>query len=195
MKKIKIGILGLQGSMEEHQNIVNQLGFETTIVINPSDVENIDGLIIPGGESTVIRKMINENFLYKPLQDYIIIQKKPVFGTCAGSIILSKKVLLGENITTGLFPILDIEIKRNGYGSQVHSFNKQLILNRIGSYNCIFIRAPQISNTNNCKILGKLLNNPILVEQGNVLISTFHPELENTQIHQYFINNLVKNNF
>ena len=114
MNKIKIGILGLQGSIEEHKNIVNQQGLETIIVINPSDIENIDGLIIPGGESTVIRKMINENFLYKALYDYIFIQKKPVFGTCAGSIILSKKVLIGENITAGLFPILDIEIKRNG---------------------------------------------------------------------------------
>ena len=112
-------------------------------------------------------------------------------GTCAGAILLSNIILDKNELKQGLIPAIDIVTERNSYGSQIHSFIKNIKLDKIGNFNCIFIRAPQFKqiNDSNCKILGYDNNNPVMVRKDNILLCTFHPELENTQIHEYFINN------
>ena len=189
---IIIGILGFQGDFLEHQQILNQLGVKTIIIKNKIDLEKIDGLIIPGGESTTIKRFIEKKNMLKPLKKFILEDKKYVMGTCAGAIILSKKTVSKGQIVDGIIPAMDIVTERNSYGSQINSFIKTIKLKEIGEYNCIFIRAPKILKVNHGIVFGYENNNPIMVRNENILICTFHPELENSDIHKYFLDNLFK---
>ena len=194
---IWVGILGLQGSYYEHQSILKQLNINNSIIKYPEELKKIDYLIIPGGESTTISQMIKEQNFLEPLRKYILIDKKPVLVTCAGAIILSKYIKLNNKnnkILPGLIPAVDITIIRNAYGSQTSSFQKKINLKYIGDFNCIFIRAPKVilhqeSNNMNIEILGTENNNPIIIRKENILLCTFHPELEDTRIHEYFLHN------
>jgi len=190
MNKI-IGILGFQGAFFEHKNILDQLKVSNLIVKTNKDLQKIDYLIIPGGESTVISKFINEQNLLMPLKEFILEEKRPVMGTCAGAILLSKIILDKNDLKPGLIPAIDIVTERNSYGSQINSFIKNIKLDKIGNFNCIFIRAPRFKEINDpeCIILGYDNNNPIIIKKNNILLCTFHPELEGTKVHEYFINN------
>lgn len=186
-----IGILGFQGAFFEHKKILDQLGVTNFIVKTNDDMKKVDALIIPGGESTVISKFIIKQNLLNELKKFILEKKKPVMGTCAGAILLSNMVLDKNNLKQGLIPAIDIITERNSYGSQIHSFIKNIKLDKIGNFNCIFIRAPLFKqiNDSSCEILGYDNDNPIMIRKDNILLCTFHPELENTQIHEYFISN------
>jgi len=173
MDKI-VGILSLQGNFSEHQQILNELHIKNKLIKSKDDFADIDGLIIPGGESTAMTILIKEQELLEELYKCIIIDKKPVMGTCAGTIILSN-----------LLPML-IGIERNSYGSHTQSFMTILPLEHIGKFNCIFIRAPKIIYIKKGNVLGYHNNNPILAQIDNILLCTFHPELENKKIHKYF---------
>ena len=173
------------------------LSINSILIKTHYDVNNIDALIIPGGESTVLTTLIKDNdLLYKKLYNFILVQKKPVFGTCAGTILLSSKVKNKDRVEDGLFPIVDILTERNYRGSQVNSFNKNLNITGIKkNFNCIFIRPPLIKNyNNNIDVLAYYNKNPVFVKKDNVLLVTFHPELENTLIHKFFLNLLKKKN-
>lgn len=188
MNKI-IGILGMQGAIAEHQEILLQIPHtKTCIVKTAKDLDCIDGLILPGGESTAIGKLL-DYFSLKEILQQKIISGLPVFGTCAGLILLAKNI---ENQTNTHLATMDITVKRNGYGSQLDSFSTNLLIPTIDKnmpIPLVFIRAPYITETDkDVQILATLDNKIIAVRQKNMLVSSFHPELTcDLRFHQYFL--------
>lgn len=188
MNKI-IGILGMQGAIAEHQEILLQIPHtKTRIVKTAKDLDCIDGLILPGGESTAIGKLL-DYFSLKEILQQKIISGLPVFGTCAGLILLAKNI---ENETNTHLATMDITVKRNGYGSQLDSFSTNLLIPTIDKnmpIPLVFIRAPYITKTDkDVQILATLDNKIIAARQKNMLVSSFHPELTNDlRFHQYFL--------
>lgn len=188
MNKI-IGILGMQGAIAEHQEILLQIPHtKTRIVKTAKDLDCIDGLILPGGESTAIGKLL-DYFSLKEILRQKIISGLPVFGTCAGLILLAKNI---ENQTNTHLATMDITVKRNGYGSQLDSFSTNLLIPTIDKnmpIPLVFIRAPYIAKTDkDVQILATLDNKIIAARQKNMLVSSFHPELTcDLRFHQYFL--------
>ncbi len=188
MNKI-IGILGMQGAIAEHQEILLQIPHtKTRIVKTAKDLDCIDGLILPGGESTAIGKLL-DYFILKEILQQKIISGLPVFGTCAGLILLAKNI---ENQTNTHLATMDITVKRNGYGSQLDSFSTNLLIPTIDKnmpIPLVFIRAPYITKTDkDVQILATLDNKIIAARQKNMLVSSFHPELTcDLRFHQYFL--------
>ena len=188
MNKI-IGILGMQGAIAEHQEILIQIPHtKTRIVKTAKDLDCIDGLILPGGESTAIGKLL-DYFSLKEILQQKIISGLPVFGTCAGLILLAKNI---ENQTNTHLATMDITVKRNGYGSQLDSFSTNLLIPTIDKnmpIPLVFIRAPYITKTSkDVQILATLDNKIIAARQKNMLVTAFHPELTNDlRFHQYFL--------
>ena len=188
MNKI-IGILGMQGAIAEHQEILLQIPHtKTRIVKTAKDLDCIDGLILPGGESTAIGKLL-DYFSLKEILQQKIISGLPVFGTCAGLILLAKNI---ENQTNTHLATMDITVKPNGYGSQLDSFSTNLLIPTIDKnmpIPLVFIRAPYITKTDkDVQILATLDNKIISARQNNMLVSSFHPELTcDLRFHQYFL--------
>ena len=182
---MKIGVLALQGDVREHKRVLSKLGAEPVEVKLPQDLDEIDALIIPGGESTTIGMLMRKYKL-----DAEIMQKNkegmPIYGTCAGAILLAKEIIGSKQLKLGL---VDISVKRNNYGRQIDSFEADLSIKDIGDFKGVFIRAPIIkSSYNGAEILAEYKNNPVMMRQDNILITTFHPELTNdTRIHKYFL--------
>jgi len=185
MLKMKIGILSLQGNVREHARLLKKLDVETVKVKSIEDLENIDALIIPGGESTTISMLMKKYKLDSAIKKKHN-QGMPIYGTCAGAILLSKDVEGDKVPSLGL---LDISIKRNDYGRQVDSFETELSISGIGNFKGVFIRAPVVNRLyNGVIVLAEHKNNPVMLKHGNLLITTFHPELTNdTSIHKYFL--------
>lgn len=183
---MKIGILALQGDVREHKRSIAKLGAEPIEVKLPQDLEDIDALIIPGGESTTIGMLMRKYKL-----DTKIRQKHkegmPIYGTCAGAILLAKDIIGSKQPKLAL---ADISVKRNDYGRQIDSFEADLSIKDIGDFKGVFIRAPTIKSFyNGAEILAEHKNSPVMMRQDNILITTFHPELTNdTRVHEYFLN-------
>ena len=198
---LKIGILSLQGAIEEHERSIQnaadnlEIKIEVKRVILPSEIEDIDGLVMPGGESSAMILIGSKNGMLNAVKSKII-GGLPVFGTCAGAILLSRIVKRNQNSdsTEGAFPYLDIEILRNGYGRQVDSFSTMLILNdEEEPFEGIFIRAPKIKIIGN-KVIShsKLKNDPVFIQEGKIIATTFHPELtDDSRIHELFLKLIV----
>lgn len=186
---MKIGVLALQGSVKEHFDAIKGCGVEAVLVKSSRDLEELNGLIIPGGESTTIGKLIKEYGFDKAVKRRYK-EGMLIYGTCAGAILLAKEIVGSKQPKLGL---MDISIKRNDYGRQIDSFEAELdIFDK--PFRGIFIRAPVIDAVHNgCKIICEFENKPVLVEQGNLLVSTFHPELTNDlRIHRYFVDMVDK---
>jgi len=183
---MKIGILALQGDVIEHIRILHKLNVEPEIVKTPEHLKDIDALIIPGGESTVIGMLAKKYKLDKAIKEKYK-QGMPIYGTCAGAILLAKKIIDSKQPKLGL---ADISIKRNSYGRQINSFEADINIKDIGNFKGIFIRAPVIKSFyNGIEVLAEHKNSPVMVKQNNLLITTFHPELANdVRVHQYFLN-------
>lgn len=185
-----IGVLALQGDFREHIQMLKKCNVNPVEVRLPEDLKDVDGLIIPGGESTAIGNLMQRHNL-----DREIIKKHrkgmAVYGTCAGAILISKNIVGSSQPHLNF---LDISVKRNDYGRQVDSFENELSIDGIGKFKGIFIRAPVIEKVSNgIKVLSKFNNNPVLVQHKNILASTFHPELTNDKrVHEYFVE-MVKN--
>lgn len=191
---IKVGVLSLQGAFKEHISRLKECGISAEEVKSPEQLKDIDGLIIPGGESTTINKLL-EKYKFKESLDKFYRDKKTIFGTCAGLILLAKNIE-GEGRGLGY---VDIGVQRNAYGRQIESFEEFLDIclynNQNGDkFKSIFIRAPKILNVGKkVRILGKFKEDIVLVRDNNVMASTFHPELtRDLRIHQYFIS-MIKN--
>lgn len=192
MKKnnIIIGILALQGDFVEHKAVIEKLGVFTKEIRKAYDLKEISGLIIPGGESTTMSLLLKNNSLRSSIKK---LAKKgiPIYGTCAGAILLAHLVN-GKKNTKGI-PLVDIDIKRNAYGSQLESFEENILISieeKEKKFNAIFIRAPKITKIgDDVKILSRNRNKDIvMIQKNNILISTFHPELTNdNKIHRYFV--------
>lgn len=185
---IAIGVLALQGDFEAHRKALEKAGAVAMDVRTEADLSRIDGLIIPGGESTAMLKLLHIENLFEPLQQFG--QTKPVFGTCAGAILLASEVLHPRQESLGL---MDLTVERNGYGRQVDSRIAHLEINGKPA-EAVFIRAPVIRKIGpETKVLATYLGTPVLAEQRFHLVSTFHPELsENNEIHRYFVDNVSK---
>lgn len=186
-----IGILALQGAFREHQKILEVLGQRTVLVKKPSQLEAIDGLVIPGGESTTISLLIQKYGFKQPLKKFVA--KKPVFATCAGLIVLAKEVEGGKVS----LPVLDIAVKRNAFGRQVDSFEEDLDIPVLGKkpYPAVFIRAPYIKRAGKgVDVLARYKRKAVAVRQKNIIVTAFHTELTNdTRFHQHFISMIRKN--
>lgn len=185
-----IGVLALQGDFSKHIHILNLLGIPSIEVRYLDQFEKIDGLILPGGESTVISDLIDRNKLRGAIIE--LSKEKPILGTCAGLILMSKNIDDNKVDTLG---ILDLHVKRNAYGAQLHSFNKNLEIRMEGESTFIsasFIRAPKISKTGtDIEILSTFNGHPVAVKEGKHIGLAFHPEL-NTELlfHNYLFKNL-----
>ncbi len=190
-----IGVLALQGDFDAHRRRLEELGAEVVLVKKPEQLDRIDGLVIPGGESGTFLKLLGDAGFEK-LRDFV--RAKPTFGTCAGAILLAKEV---ENPAQAGLGALDIRIRRNAYGRQIDSsiregtFLRDLKGTPDGSpLEMVFIRAPKISHVGEgVEILATEGSDPVAVRQGTAMAATFHPELSNdTRVHQAFLD-LVEN--
>jgi 5'-phosphate synthase pdxT subunit len=179
-----VGVLALQGDFAEHKEILDKLKTENILVKTKEELEKVNGLIIPGGESTTIGKLLKETGLGKKI---LIKAKKnmPVFGTCAGAILLAKKIIGKKEFSLGL---INAVLERNAFGRQNDSFEEK-ISTSFGKIDVSFIRAPRIKSIGkNVQVIGKLNKEPVIVREKKVLISTCHPEITaNTKLHEYFI--------
>ena len=182
-----IGVLALQGAFTRHQATLERLGCQTVAVRYPRDLERLDGLVIPGGESGTISRQLDSSGLRQPIITFA--GEKPVLGTCAGLIIMSRESA-GSQVQ-GL-DLLDLDVVRNGWGRQAHSFTSSLAVT-LNSHSeelpAIFIRAPRITRVGKgVEVLAAIDGEPVLVRQGRHLGATFHPELTaDTRIHQLFL--------
>ncbi len=187
---MKIGVLALQGDFAEHIAMLKRIGVMTSEVRLPDQLGEIDGLIIPGGESTTIGKLASDYRLIEPLRNFGL--AKPIWGTCAGAIFLSKDVKLQQP----LLSLMDIQIERNAFGRQVNSFETDLDIPALRSvsadekpYHAVFIRAPLIEEVGGeAEILASLPDGRIVAaQQGHLLATSFHPELTlDDRFHRYF---------
>lgn len=181
---VKIGILALQGNFREHMKILESIGAKAMEVRNSNDLQECSALIIPGGESTTMARLLETSGLGMEIRRRV---KKgmPLYGTCAGAILCARKIA-GEKRFRPL-GIIDIEVKRNDYGRQVDSFEAEVDVHGAGKVNGVFIRAPRILKFGKkAEVLASIGNEPVLVKQGNVIVGTFHPETEgNTYLHKF----------
>lgn len=187
-----IGVLAMQGAYEEHINILQDLDVSPVEIRNKNDLQNIDGIIIPGGESTTMGKLIRTLDIYDDLKEKIE-SGMPVWGTCAGMILLAKSICNDDTVHLGT---MDIEVKRNAYGRQLGSFNTKSNVKGIGEdIEMVFIRAPYIENVDdNVKVLSVVDNNIVAAKENNMLVTSFHPELTSDyRVHKYFLK-MVENN-
>jgi 5'-phosphate synthase pdxT subunit len=185
---MNIGVLSLQGDFLEHIQILKGLNIKTREVKLPKDLEDIDGIILPGGESTTIARLLDEFNLTQALKQKIK-NGLPVWGTCAGMILLAKKIIQDKPIPLGL---IDITVKRNAFGRQIESFQIPLKIKSLGSKPLLatFIRAPIISEIGeDIEVLATLEDGTIVAaQQKNILVTSFHPELTtDTRLHEYFM--------
>lgn len=192
MESIVIGVLSLQGDFAKHIEMLRSIGVEAKEVRTPQDLEACDGLIIPGGESTVISRQLDFIQLTEPLSHFA--QSKPVFGTCAGLILMSKHV---QGSSLKPLKLLDVIVERNAFGRQIESFQASLELSlnpdRPKACQAFFIRAPRIrQHGHSLQVLATYEGEPVLVRQGHHLGASFHPELTgDPTVHAYFVE-LVK---
>lgn len=182
---MRIGVLALQGAFIEHERMLKELGADCFKIRQLRDIDtHMDGLIIPGGESTVQGKLLRELGLMQPVKD-MITSGLPVFGTCAGLILLAKDIDGGE---PAHIAVMDITAKRNAYGRQLGSFSTEGEFKGLGAIPMTFIRAPYISRSYGAEILAEVNGKAVAARQDNILVTAFHPELtDNTSVHSYFL--------
>jgi 5'-phosphate synthase pdxT subunit len=188
---MKVGVLALQGDFREHAFAATQCGHEAIEVRRLSQLESIDALILPGGESTTIVHLGKTFELFEPIRKRIA-QGLPVYGSCAGMILLADRILDGVK-GQETFGGLDITVRRNAFGRQVDSFESELEFNG-KKMNAVFIRAPWVEQSGaGVEILAEAAGHPVAVRQGNLLATSFHPELtSNLEIHRYFFDEICK---
>ena len=179
---MKIGVLALQGDFAAHRQRLEQLGAEVALIKKPEQLSQMDGLIIPGGESGTFLKLLGEEGFAK-LKEFV--EAKPTFGTCAGCILLAKEV---ENPPQAGLDALDIRVRRNAYGRQLESSIREGVFNGV-AMEMVFIRAPKIVRVGEgVEVLGKEGNDPVLVRKGRTMAATFHPEMSaDIAVHKYFL--------
>ena len=187
-KRMKIGVLALQGAFIEHIQVLQQLDVEASPVRLPEELDGLNGLIIPGGESTTMSRLMLDFQLMQPIKN-LAEAGFPIMGTCAGMILLAKTVPGFPLQTLGL---MDITVRRNAFGSQVDSFETDLEMPALGKlpFHAVFIRAPIIERANSTvEILGKLSNGTtVAARQGKLIAAAFHPELTaDLRFHRYFL--------
>lgn len=186
-EQLTIGVLGLQGAFAKHLQVLTDLGVQCRRVRLPVDLHGLDGIILPGGESTTMSNLLISSGLVAPLRSDLA-RGLPAFGTCAGLILLARHLRDGRADQVSL-EALDVTARRNGYGRQVDSFESDLsVVGLIEPFHAVFIRAPIIEEiSDSVAVLAELDSHPVLVRQGDIMASSFHPELAGDgRIHQMF---------
>ena len=187
---MKIGILALQGAFAEHAKVLEKLGVVSVEIRNLDDFQqhqsDLAGLILPGGESTTMGKLLRDQQMLVPIRE-VILSGLPVFGTCAGLILLAKEITSQEESHLGT---MDIVVERNAYGRQLGSFYTEAECKGVGQIPMTFIRGPIISEVGkDVDVLAVVNNQIVAAQEQNMLVTSFHPELtDDARLHQYFIN-------
>jgi pyridoxal 5'-phosphate synthase pdxT subunit len=170
---MKAGVLALQGDFREHARMFEAAGVPVVFVRTVEDVASVGCLAIPGGESTAISKLARAHDLVEPIRERAT-HGMPIFGTCAGMIVLAREVEDGEP----LLSLLDVTVRRNAYGRQVDSFEADIEVRGVGPVRAVFIRAPQVASLGEgVEVLAEHEGNPVVVQQGNIMAAAFHPEM------------------
>ena len=195
VKRVNIGIIGVQGAISEHANTIKKLFSEINndgeifIIRDKNQLEKVNALIIPGGETTTISKILAKTGLYDKILDRIKQKNIAIMGTCAGCVILSEKII-NNNREIKCLNAMKMHVKRNAFGRQKESFEQEINIKGFSKpYNAVFIRAPIIEKTfDNCEILAKINDKIIMARQDNFLAISFHPELtDDLRVHKYFL--------
>ena len=183
---MQVGVLALQGAFAAHSDCLTSIGVQSIEVRNPEQLSSVDALLMPGGESSTMSQLLESSGLFDPIATRIA-DGMPVFGTCAGMILLASEILDGRSDQRS-FSAIDISVRRNAFGRQVDSF-EATINSSVGDFHGVFIRAPRIERVGDqVEVLGSINDEPVLVRQGNVLAASFHPELSNdARLHEYFV--------
>lgn len=184
---MKIGVLALQGAVREHIHLLERLGVEAVAVKKQEQLHDLDGLIFPGGESTTMGKLIRKYDLLEPIRD-LHRQGKPLFGTCAGLILLANEI---QDAEEPHLAVMDMTVKRNAFGRQVDSFEAQLLIKGVAEdFHAVFIRAPLITRVGDkVEVLAEVNGEVVAARQDNVLCASFHPELtDDARVHEFFVN-------
>lgn len=183
---MRVGVLSLQGDFREHLHVLQKLGVAARDVRTVEQLSELDGLIIPGGESTTISNLLAKNGLMETLRQRGR-EGFPIYGTCAGMILLAKE--LEDDRPQERLGLIEIAVRRNAYGRQRDSFEAELQIKKIGAFHAVFIRAPQIVRVGSkVEVLAEHDSAPVLVRQKNLLASSFHPELTgDPRVHEYFL--------
>lgn len=183
---MKIGVLSLQGAVAEHVRMLEEAGATAIAVKKVEELEDLDGLVLPGGESTTMSKLMHKYGFMEALRQFGQ-AKKPIFGTCAGAILLANRINGQEDTHLGL---MDIKVERNAFGRQKDSFEVELPVAGVAAdYPAVFIRAPYIMEVGeNAQVLAKYEEKIVAAREGHYLAAAFHPELtEDARMHQYFV--------
>jgi 5'-phosphate synthase pdxT subunit len=185
---VKVGILALQGAVGLHADALGEAGAEPVPVRTPADLDGVEALVIPGGESTTMSLLLDSSGLYEPV-GALLRQGMPAFGTCAGMILLSDTVLDGRP-GQHRFGAIDIDVRRNAFGRQVDSFETDLEVKSLdGPFHAVFIRAPVVERAgSDVEVLAEVDAKAVLCRRGPVLVSAFHPELSgDVRLHRLFL--------
>lgn len=183
-----VGVLALQGAFQAHQNALDRLGATTRQVRTPADLAGVDALVMPGGESTTMSRLLHTAELFGPIADRLA-AGMPVFGTCAGMILLASEVLDGRPDQRS-FGVIDVSVRRNGYGRQIDSFEHDVEVAGLDTpFHVVFIRAPKVERAGaGVEVLASHDGVPVLARQGHVLVASFHPELtDDARLHAMFL--------
>jgi 5'-phosphate synthase pdxT subunit len=190
----RVGVLALQGDFDAHAKAAKRAGAAAVEVRSAADLQDLDGLIIPGGESTTMLKLLNQEKLMEPLREFG--RQRPIFGTCAGAILLANEVTSPAQESLGL---IDIGVERNAYGRQIDSRVSTVTpepefqsRTSPGDMEAVFIRAPIIRRVGkDARVLARYQGDPVLVEEGRHMVATFHPELsKDSRVHELFLQKL-----
>jgi pyridoxal 5'-phosphate synthase pdxT subunit len=181
---MKAGVLALQGDFREHARMLAECGATPVLVRTAEELASVHCLAIPGGESTTMGKLAREHGLVEPIRERAA-EGMPVFGTCAGMIVMARQVEDGEP----LLRLMDVDVRRNAYGRQVNSFEADVEVRDVGSVRAVFIRAPQVSRVGpDVEVLAEHEGLPVVVRQGNLLASAFHPEIAgDPRLHDHLV--------
>lgn len=187
---MRVGVLALQGDVREHSLVLAGLGAEVVHVRRPAELESLDGIVIPGGESTAISKLLVLFGMMQPVREFVA--EKPVLATCAGLILMSNEVV-GRLDDQELIGGLDIVASRNAYGSQADSFEADVVYGDRTSERVAFIRAPKILDQKLCKVIASYQDDVVAVQQGRVIAASYHPEITgSTHLHSLFMAEIQK---
>jgi len=181
---MKAGVLALQGDFREHAHMLAECGATPVLVRTPEDLAGVSSLCIPGGESTTIGKLARDHGLVDPIRDRAA-EGMPIFGTCAGMIVLARRVEGGEPVLS----LLDVTVQRNAYGRQADSFEADVEVRGIGPVRAVFIRAPQVESMGtDVEVLAEHGGAPVVVRQGRIIGAAFHPEMAgDPRLHEHLL--------
>jgi 5'-phosphate synthase pdxT subunit len=188
---LTVGVLALQGAFDVHRQRLEQLGATAPLVRTPADLVGVDAIVLPGGESTTMSHLLTTSGLFDDLKGRLI-DGLPVFGTCAGMILCATDVLDGRPDQRG-FDLIDITVRRNGYGRQLDSFEADLsVVGLADNFHAVFIRAPLVERVGpDVEVLARHDDVPVLVRSGRCTVAAFHPELtDDARLHQLFLDSL-----